>query len=141
MNRRSWLAGIAAGTANIALTGCSTALSAFDGTRHLGPIGWEPGPVPPTPKGFTVRAEEVVAVASTWHSKERHQLYADRRCYYIVGDFQKLTGANSWIARRHGTRIDGRDRAAFEAWAARARTKPSRVTPQQLQTPARSTSS
>jgi hypothetical protein len=66
-------------------------------------------------------------VVNTWITKDRQQLYADRRYYYIVGDFQKLTGANSWIARTQGTRIDGRDRVAFEAWAAKVRRDRSRI--------------
>lgn len=124
MDRRAWLAAIAFGAASIALTGCSTAFSAVDGTRHLWTLNLNRDETPATPRGFTVRAEEVAGVVRTWRTKESHQLYADRRYYYIVGDFQKLTGANSWIARTRGTRIDGKDRAAFEAWAALNRVEP-----------------
>jgi hypothetical protein len=141
MKRRAWLGIVIGGGVGLFGGGCSTALSTVDGTRHLWHNGSDEPPIPLTPKGFTVRAEEVVGVVSTWITKDRHHVYADRRYYYIVGDFQKLTGANSWIARTRGTRIDGRDRAAFEAWALGARYERIYVTPQRLQTPARSTSS
>lgn len=127
MKRRLWIEGLLGVGAALMAGGCTTALSTVDGTRHLWNNGFEAPPIPPTPKGFTVRVEEVVAVVNTWITKDRQQLYADRRYYYIVGDFQKLTGANSWIARTHGTRIDGRDRVAFEAWAAKARFDRGRV--------------
>jgi hypothetical protein len=141
MKRRVWLGMVIGGGVGLVGAGCSTALSTVDGTRHLWHNGWDEPPIPPTPKGFTVRVEEVVDVVNTSRTKDRQQLFADRRYYYIVGDFQKLTGANSWIARTRGTRIDGRDRAAFEAWAAGARRERLGITPQRLQTPARSTSS
>jgi hypothetical protein len=127
MKRRLWIEGLLGVAAVLMASGCTTALSTVDGTRHLWNNGFDAPPIPPTPKGFTVRVEEVVDVVNTWITKDRQQLYADRRYYYIVGDFQKLTGANSWIARTQGTRIDGRDRVAFEAWAAKVRRDRSRI--------------
>jgi hypothetical protein len=99
---------------SLLLSACSTLLSGFDKTKpvhiHGGDIGCAK-----TPPGFVVTVREVYAVKP--FEKYASNIYADSENYYISSAIQKLTpsGDNSWLAKRDGIKIRGKDRSDIEA--------------------------
>ena len=88
--------------------------SVFDGTYLVHRVNRDIEKVE-TPQGFVVTVQEVASIRPL--TKFGWNIYADNNNYYLSPAIQKVvstTGDNSYLAKKNGIRIPGKDRAVFE---------------------------
>lgn len=96
--------------ASLLLSGCVTApiSSAFDGTYRVWPKGRTPLKEAAAPAGFSVTPAEAYKIATDGRlDKMLWNIYADKRCYFLVRVSLVPIFSSSAHARMYGVRVHG----------------------------------